>query len=261
MMTTDQRIEISDLIHVMLDNAEEKWMNGGNRLVITNESRALDSSIYKSETIGSSIPGHPLVNDDEVKIDEFIALVADMRDSSNHLMCASSHKKTDISGLQRVFYETSALLPAIAKTISYENGNVTEYLGDGVLAFFKVDKEEKNKAIYAAHRASKNIISDTRTILNSIIHERYRLPEISVGVGLAYSKAMITLVGLQGEKHPKAFGECVFRATKLSNGNNLIMADENLKAMWPTSKGGNLSFNKKIMNGVNGFVINRKTNI
>jgi len=51
-------------------------------------------------------------------------------------MRAVSSKTSKVSQLQRIFYETSALLPAMAKLIFFENGSVTEYLGDGVLGLF-----------------------------------------------------------------------------------------------------------------------------
>ena len=45
--------------------------------------------------------------------------------------------------------------------------------------------------------------------------------------------------------HPKALGECVFRATKLSDGINEILIDDRLKQFWPCSKNGTLRFKLK----------------
>lgn len=95
----------------------------------------------------SLMPGLPPIYEGQTIIGEFIALVADMRDSTNHLLQAISPKKADISDLQRVFYETSALLPSLAKVVSFHDGKTTEYLGDGILAFFLVDEEDKTDAI------------------------------------------------------------------------------------------------------------------
>jgi hypothetical protein len=164
-------------------------------------------------------------------------------------------KKAKVSLLQRVYYETSALLPALALTINFEGGSVTEYLGDGLLALFKVDPEDKSKAIYAAHRAAKDSIGPIRHAVNSIIRERYSLPEIDLGVGLAISKTLVTLIGIKNEKHPKAIGECIFRASKLSSERNLIIVDENMKINWPTAKYGTLKFHKKKVRDVNGYHI------
>lgn len=257
MLTSTQAVLVKVTVNDALDKAEYHWQNGGHKLA---ENRAIvEGSLSKSfeEHEPSKIPGHELVQDSETVIDEFIAFVADMRQSSNHLMCAISDKKADVSGLQRVYYETSALLPALGLAVKFEEGNVTEYLGDGLLALFKVDSSDKSEAIYAAYDAAKNSINDIRSIVNEALYSRYRLPSIDLGVGLALSQTLVTLVGLPGEKHPKAFGECVFRATKLSGGINEIISDKNLKAAWPSKTGGTLAFKAKQVKGQNGYVLAR----
>jgi class 3 adenylate cyclase len=172
-------------------------------------------------------------------------------------MCAISGKRANVSGLQRVFYETSALLPALALAVKFEEGNVTEYLGDGVLALFRVDANDRSKFIYAAHRAAKLSINEIRDVVNEILSERYSLPNLDIGVGLALSQTLVTLVGLPTEKHPKAFGECVFRATKLSGGKNEIIADKNLKLAWPSQKGGTLCFKPRTVRGEDGYLLSK----
>ncbi|RJG36227.1 adenylate/guanylate cyclase [Motilimonas pumila] len=255
-MDQNKKDELLKLINQSLNNAEAIWNKEGANLVAMDESAGLESySINKSESTPSFIPGYPMVSSDQNEVATFIALVADMRESSKHLLCDISSKKAKVSMLQRVYYETSALLPALAKTIDYEQGAVTEYLGDGVLAFFKVDDNNESESIYAAHRAAKNCINICRAIVNEEIEKRYNLPPLDIGIGLACSKALITLVGLEGSKHAKAFGECVFRATKLSGGMNCIYTDARLEAMWPTVSGGGLRFNRKEVNGVEGYLI------
>jgi class 3 adenylate cyclase len=252
MYSNEKEALVVACINSALDKAEEHWRNGGQQLIrksfVVNDSRA------RAESAPSSIPGHKVVQDEETVIDEFIALVADMRDSSKHLNCAINAK---VSQLQRIFYETSALLPALAMTIKFEEGSVTEYLGDGVLALFRVDKTDKPKAIYAAYEAANNCVQQTRVLVNKALWDRYDLPSIDLGVGLAHSKAIVTLVGLPGEKHPKAFGECVFRATKLSTGKNEIYIDQFVKGLWPTTKGGLLRFILKSRNDVDGYLISK----
>jgi len=254
MLTDDQKEEIKSIVIRSLNKAEEHWEKGGHQLAVDYAALS-EAALHKAESEPSKIPGHPNVQDTDTVIDEFIALVADMRDSSRHLMCAISEKTSKVTGLQRVYYETSALLPAIAQTIKYKDGSVTEYLGDGVLALFKVDSIKKSKTIYSSYFAAKNIIGDTREIVNQELYKRYTLPAINLGVGLSSSKALVSLVGLEGEKHPKAIGQCVFRATKLSGGNNEVITDELLRKMWPTSDGGALKFKEKNMGSVRGFLI------
>lgn len=243
---------ITNLINLELNRAEANWENLGSQMIIANEG-VMDGSLSyrsKAESMPSHIPGYPTVSDDNIVVDEFISLVMDMRNSSDHLLCARSEKHSRVSLLQRVYYETSALLPAAAATVKFSNGNVTEYLGDGVLAFFKVDADNKKNAVYSALDASKDIIDKMLPIFNQIISDRYDLPEIQLGVGMAYSKSMLTLTGLPNERHPKTFGENVFRATKLSYGHNQIFIDDKLKAIWPITDNGKMKFNLRRKEGL-----------
>lgn len=258
-MTSDaQREKIIALVNSSLDRAEKHWRDGGHKLVA--KALIMDSlseSMESFEYGQSFIPGHHIVLDGETIIDEFIAYVADMRGSTERLMCAISKKNASVSGLQRVFYETSALLPALALTVGFGGGKVTEYLGDGVLALFQVDPENRSVAIYAANKAASDSVGGTREIVNRMLADRYQLPAIDLGVGLAHSQALVSLVGLPGNKHPKAFGECVFRATKLSCGRNEVVIDGSLKMHWPKSNGGIISFRSRSYNNVNGFLLTR----
>lgn len=256
MFTLTEKKELRLIINLSLDKAEKQWEEGGY-LLKSNVGLESINEVVMDSSEPSKIPGHKVVWDNVTVIDEFIAFVADMRDSSKHLMCAISPKHADISGLQRVYYETSALLPSLAYVVSKEDGSITEYLGDGVLALFRIDPDAKEKAIYAAHRAATDAINDVRNIINEILLERYRLPPIDLGVGLAVSKTLVTLVGLDPNKQPKAFGECVFRATKLSYGKNEVICDENLKGMWPSSKGGTLKFISKSIKNIEGYMISK----
>ncbi|WP_419239314.1 hypothetical protein [Photobacterium leiognathi] len=256
MLNVSEKNELRQIISSSLDRAEKQWQEGGHLLKASHPitSDSMNESVTNAAE-PSKIPGHDIVRDGETVIDEFVAFVADMRDSSKHLICAISPKHADVSGLQRVYYETSALLPALAYAVSKEKGSVTEYLGDGILALFRIDADSRDQAIYASHRAAKNAIGDVRDLVNEALFERYRLPTVDIGVGLACSKTLVTLVGLAPDKQPKAFGECVFRATKLSTGKNEVICDEKLKAIWPSSKGGMLRFSRKNLTNINGYII------
>ncbi|ELE2166626.1 hypothetical protein RC856_003334 [Vibrio fluvialis] len=228
-----------DLVDSSLDRAEKIWSKEGHMMESINVTvEGMDSLdiVKRAELVPSYIPGSPIVSTDIDKVDTFVALVADMRDSTKHLMCRIATSRDNVTELKRVFYETSALLPALAQTIKFENGSVTEYLGDGILALFKL--EDDKKAIYDARRAAVNCLTVTRQIVNEAISKRYSLPGLDLGVGLATSQALVTTVGLSGEMHAKAFGKCIFNATKKSNGRNKIFVDKDLEAIWPTSKGG-----------------------
>lgn len=257
MLNSSQRSSLEAIVSVSLDKAELHWKNGGHLLVA---KAAFDSATIFNESMEaqrSDIPGHSVVREDETIIDDFVAFVADMRGSTQHLLCEISKKNADVSTLQRVFYETSALLPALALTVKFSEGSVTEYLGDGVLALFKVDPENVSASLYSAHDAAKNAIGEMRDIVNSELNRRYRLPSLDIGVGLAYSKAIVSLVGLPDARHAKVFGECVYRATKLSGGHNEIYVDDKVKALWPVSKDGLIQFKRKGLKGVDGYLVSR----
>lgn len=241
-MDNQQRMAIASLVERSLNQAEYHWANGGYKLIAEKLDRAGNEDLSKSamDSAPSKIPGHEIVKEGETIVDDFIAIVADMRNSTDHMLMASSSIK--LEGIQRVFYETSALLPALEKTINIYRGGVTEYLGDGVLGFFRKNNEKPDQYIYDAHNAAKDCLNNALGIVSAAIGERYGLPPLKIGIGLALSKALVSLSGIEGSRHAKAYGECVFRATKLSGGNNIILIDSNLKIAWPSSKGGTLVF-------------------
>lgn len=254
-MDDKQKDEVTALVRRSLDTAETHWKRGGHKLVTEAQKRAFEDAKSFSD-VETQIPNHPIVSPDETIIDDFIALVADLRGSTEHLLCEISPKKASVSGLERVYYETSALLPACAKAVQFYGGNVTEYLGDGILALFAVDQDERDQSVYSAHRAAKSIASQVSEIVSSEISLRYSLPEIEVGVGIAYSRAMVTVVGLEDHAQAKAYGECVFRASKMANENanrNSVFADDKLEAIWPTAKTGGLRFQKRSIGSFDAY--------
>lgn len=243
---------VSVAISKGLDRAESHWGEVGQEM--TKKAMAFDAAMVRADESvkPSQIPGHPLVSDGSPKVDEFIAMVVDMRKSSERL-------KTKVSspvikhGFQRVYFETSALLPAISVVTSLKNGVVTEYLGDGALALFQVDKDDREGAIREASRAARNCVGDMRDLINIELDKRYQLPPIDLGVGMSISKAMVTLVGALENQHPKAIGECVWEATKLSGETNVVMISETLRRQWPQSKGGKMQFMQRKVRGVDGY--------
>lgn len=234
-----------------LDRAESNWGEVGHLLeahlkkAMESESHAMDSAA------DSNIPGYPVVSADRPQVDEFIALVVDMRGSTQRLKTILRSAK--VNGLKRVYYETSALLPAVAVTCGFEEGTVTEYLGDGGLVLFGVDRDDRVKSVQRAYRAAKNCIGEMRALINESIAKRYNLPAVSLGAGLAMSRAMVTLVGAPGNFQPKAIGSCVWDATKLSGGTNSVHVSPDIKGVWPTSKGGAMRFKQLDLPHVEGF--------
>lgn len=254
MLTFKQHGVVSEAISKGLDRAEVAWLKVGNKFI--KKAMAMDMIRVDEQIAPSIIPGHPWVTDGTPRVDEFIALVVDMRNSSDHLKTKLSSPKIE-HGFQRIFYETSALLPAVSVVTSFEEGVVTEYLGDGALALFQIDKNDKEESIRRANRAAKHCIGEMRMLINTELDKRYKLPPINLGVGLALSNALVTLVGSADNLQPKAIGECVWQASKLSGGVNTILVSENMRMLWPQSKGGKLQFVKANMKGVDGYRISQ----
>lgn len=255
-MNQQQKEIITELILENLHLAEHHWGIGGHMLVekaaATNDSISMEN--FNQEK--SQIPGFDFVNDKETIITDFIAIVADMRKSSEHLFTNIAYAR--VTNLQRVYYETSALLPAIAQTIEFYDGSVTEYLGDGVLALFSVNSDSKWDSILNAYNAASDIIGDMREILNCILKQKYNLQPLDLGVGLSMSPMLVTLVGLDGKKQPKAIGNCIYKATKLSDGTNQVIVDEAIYDNWKTSPGGKRQFTKRPSSknsSIIGFVV------
>ena len=247
----EKRERLKEVASRHLDLAQEAWSKCESELMVKADSVALNTF---AEAITTEIPGHAVISSEEYIVDEFIACVIDMRDSSKHLLNEISRRITDVSMLQRVFYETSALLPVAAEIIYSEDGKVTEYLGDGLLGLFRVHDDGRQQC-YSALNAGRDIIGVGRDVVNEAIRERYNLPTIDVGVGLAISKAIIAGFGHSKYRQPKVIGECVYRATKLSGGKNVVIVDERLEAIWPTSKSGKLGFTPRRVRDVNGYIV------
>lgn len=242
-MKTD--LELQLVLYNALDNAERIYKNIKDDL-IENKLAVLHASAAPS-----LIPGHPQVDSNKPAVDNFIAFALDMRNSSTHLNCACNN--SEVQMLERVFYETSALL-AVCSEIVNVNGSVTEYLGDGLLGFYRVTTN-KAQSCYDAYNAAKKCIDATQNIINPELRKRYKLDAISIGVGMAYSQAVVTLTGNEAFAKPVAFGKCVFNATKLSKGDNEIIIDDAFKNIYPTGEKACISFRGTSIKGMNGYIM------
>lgn len=219
-----------------LDKAERDWCDSG-AVKLLGESVIFGSISKENFSVKSNIPKHELVSPFEPKVDKFIAIVCDIRHSTRRIRTIDKNFK--VNGIERVFYETSALLPVIEETLNYFGGKVTEYLGDGILGFMHYTDDEQ---IYKAYHFSKCCLSLSLDIVNNELRDRYNLEPLSIGIGMGFSDALIRVVT---DNHVKAFGACVWEATKLSDGYNKVYISESLKAKWPSSATGSIRFERK----------------
>lgn len=247
MLNDDEKEVLNNIIHNTLNRCEKLWSN----------TLGDETQIRKAMMAESAIPGCPFLGKNQYKSDLFVCLMLDMRDSTKHLRQAISAKIARVSQMQRVFYEVSALLPAMTKVINDKNGSVTEYLGDGLLALFQLPtiSTAQEPILLNVIRAANNCMQALNEIINPILFERYKLPSLEIGIGLSYSDAIISHFGLHPNTQIKVLGECIYLASSLSKERNKIVIHENLKKIWPTSKNGQLRFEEKAYKDIKGYIV------
>lgn len=236
-MKPDEIAIIKALAQEKMLDAETKWNQVKDQFVeLAEDSRSL-RKVAKALT---QIPGYELLDEDEteVHVDDFVVLLADLRQSTKHLMNNYAAAQKGATELKRVFIETSVLLPCLAQAIRFGNGKVTEYLGDGLLAIFRVPEGKGSKVVVEAHNSAEKCIEAVAMIINPMIKEEYNLPPLEVGIGIARAKGIVNWVGLPGFMVPKVFSQAVFNASKCACGNNEILLAESAEALWPTVKSG-----------------------
>jgi len=234
---TEFEIKLKSKIIAELEKAENIYNDVKEDLV----EKSLAFSQMNESVQETKIPGFKLIKGGKGEVGDFIAFVLDIRNSTKNLTQSISSKISKVSQLERVFYETTAINTCGIELINKYNGGITEFLGDGFLALFSANEK---KDVHKAHNAANDFVKYLNTVINPVLNERYNLPELKIGIGLAYGKAIVTLIGNNDDTHPKAIGECVFRASKLSTGINEILIDDKLRFFWPKSEGGKLKFNE-----------------
>jgi len=254
--------KLRELVDRALSTADARWKTHGTRL-LTLDSKTGGAGLGALPAfVPSYIPGHPVVETASPTVSPFIAWMLDLRDSTKHMTeRIASARATE---LHRIYLETTALLPATASIVADRGGSVTEFQGDGVLALFPFPEDqrpsdERDQAVYAAFFAAEDALECVDTVINPALSTRYALPPIQVGIGLALSAALVTTVGLEAHQQPAAFGQCVWRASKLSKGRGTIEADTNLHMAWPKADDGPLRFLKRATNhGFDSYLVSRQ---
>lgn len=128
----------------------------------------------------------------------------------------------------------------VAKIVDKCGGTSTEFLGDGVLNLFDT-KEDRDSALMRCALASRQILEAQEAILNPFFSNQ-GLPAINLGIGIDYGMTVVTQFGYRSDTDLKAFGQCVYNASKLCKGVNAIKVSANAKAIWPTGPEGKLQF-------------------
>jgi class 3 adenylate cyclase len=140
------------------------------------------------------------------------------------------------------------------------DGVVTEYLGDGLLALFQFpfdDTDKREKVCEVVMGVARECLEALQIAVNPILNQRYSLPSLKIGVGMSYSQSIITHFGIEPNTQVKVIGRCIYDVSKLSKGENEIAIHEKLKKVYPSSKEGKLSFFRKKIDDIEGYVLKR----
>lgn len=252
MLKSSLKTELVDIANNTLARCEKQWQN------TLGQEKLIKKAMTESFSARTNIPGHPYLDENQYKSDQFVAFMLDMRDSKTHLRQAISARTCRASMMERVFYEVSALLPVMGRVINEYKGAVTEYLGDGLLALFQFPKDikERDQVLYGIYNAAGTCMDALNEVVNPILSGKYSLPPLQIGIGLAQSNALISHFGLAPATQVKVIGECIYYASQCSKGRNEIIVHEHLKTLWPTAKDGRLRFSVKKFSDFNGYIVN-----
>jgi len=204
----------------------------GNTIVNEKLKKAFSNQFVNEE---AELPGYEnrTIKFGKFENREFVIMMIDIR------------KSTDIinspNGFVHMFLIFYIYAGITAKIVDFHNGNSTEFLGDGVLNIFDTKTDGLQSALRRSMEASWDILEARETILNPFFEEN-GLPIINMGIGIDHGITIVTQFGYRGDTDLKAFGKCVYNASKLSKGMNEIFVSENSQSKWPQGVGGLLRF-------------------
>lgn len=168
---------------------------------------------------------------------EFVAMMTDIRKSTDIINSSDGTRKMFL-----IFYAYSAVT---ANIVDHYGGTSTEFLGDGVINLFDTDKG-LDEAFRNSIRASREIL-EARTLILNPLFQNLQLPAIDLGIGIDHGMTIVTRFGHNTDNDLKAFGSCVYNASKLCKGINDIIVSEKSKQFWPSSPSGSLQFSQTFL--------------
>ena len=165
------------------------------------------SELIKAITEEAEIPGfeNKTMKFGKFVNKEFVAMMTDIRRSSDIINSDEGDEK-----MFKIFYSYAAV---VASIVDSYGGTSTEFLGDGVINLFDTDTNLE-EALKNAYSASKEILEARSQILNPLYFDN-NLPQIDIGIGIDYGPTIVTRFGHNSDNDLKAFGKCVYNASKL----------------------------------------------
>lgn len=208
------------------------------------------SLLYEhADAISDTIPGYQAeyLEFGSFDKDNFAVLFVDMRNST---------KRAKQIGPEKTFLTMHAFIPALLEVIKCYNGKVVDIMGDGIMAFFggRNSNIAKVMAVKNAGLCGKDMLRVREEVINPIILNDNIPWSINIGVGVTYGDVIVTKIGIKEFFDVKAYGDCVNKASKYSNGYNQVKVSKQVKEMWPASKKGKISFMP--INGGECYILN-----
>lgn len=201
---------------------------------ISLEKRAL---LEARSAISDVVPGYKadLMDFGAFEKDNFAVLFIDMRQSTQRAM--------EI-GIKKTFLTMHAYIPAMLEVIKYYQGVVIDIMGDGIMVFFGGRKASMAKtiAIQNAGLCGKAMLEVKDKVTNRILRENEIQWPISCGVGVDYGNVIVTKIGINNLFDVKAYGDCVNKASKYSNGYDNVKVSKAIRENWPKGEGGRIQF-------------------
>lgn len=191
----------------------------------------------RADAISDTIPGYQAeyLEFGSYDKDNFAVLFVDMRNST---------KRAQTIGPEKTFLTMHAYIPALLEVIKFYNGKVVDIMGDGIMVFFggRKSKVAKVMAVKNAGLCGKDMLRVIDEVVNKILNEDEIPWSINIGVGVDYGNVIVTKIGIQEFYDVKAFGDCVNKASKYSNGCDQVKVSKQVKEIWPSSEGGKMKF-------------------
>ncbi len=197
-------------------------------------NQTLRNSFSKIAQKEAELPGfeHKPMRFGKFENRDFVVMMTDIRKSTEIINAPN--------GTVNMFLIFYVYAGVIAKIVDKFDGTSTEFLGDGVLSIFD-PKEDRNSALLGCAVASRVILEARVTILNPFFSAQ-GLPTINLGIGIDYGMTIVTQFGYRSDTDLKAFGQCVYNASKLCKGFNVRKVSGNAVTIWPTGPEGKLRF-------------------
>ncbi|KPV45665.1 adenylate/guanylate cyclase domain-containing protein [Alicyclobacillus ferrooxydans] len=202
-------------------------------------AKSMTDSFKMAEPISDVVPGYHAKEMEfgDYEKDNYTALFIDIRNST---------KRAHRIGAEKTFLSLHAFFPGVAYTIEEFGGYVMDFMGDGVMAFFGGKESEMNKS-WAAQQAGTcglKLIDVVQNAVNPVLKDGGIDWLFQCGVGIDHGSVVVTKIGTYDNYDVKAFGDCINKASKYSDGTDSVVVSQQIKDLWPTSEGGKMRFHK-----------------